>query len=342
VRGISLVRADPAVKLRRLELIVTLALGLLVAPLAAEAQQRARIPRIGVLFPVEPSASHPNLAAFRQALRELGHVEEQTVAIEYRYGHGKTERFTDLTAELARLKVDIMVVGSTQAALAAKKATQTIPIVFVGGVDPVGVGLVTSFARPGGHITGLSFAYEEGFGGKWVQLLKEAAPKVTRVAVLRHETDPASAWYWPDMQKAARVLGLALQPLTVREPDQLVSVFSAMTKERAGAVIVDSSPFLSAHFVRVVDLAARHRLPAVFHNRRFVDAGGLMSYGVNLADLWRRAATYVDKILKGARPADLPVEQPTKFELVINLKTAKALGLTIPQTLLLRADQVIE
>jgi putative ABC transport system substrate-binding protein len=323
--------------------LATLALGLFLAPLVAIAQQAGRVPHIGVLAPGEaPSPAEPNIAAFRQALQNLGYVDGQTVAMEYRYALGRVERIPDLVAELVRLKLDILVVGSGAAARAAKHTTQTIPVVFVGGSDPVGSGLVAGLAWPGGNLTGLSFAFSEGFGGKWVELLAEAVPKVSRVAVLRHAASPLHPTYNKDLPAAAQALGLTLQSIQVNDLADLDGAFATMTKERADALIVDASVFLATHHSRVVELAAKHRLPAMYSLRHYVDAGGLISYGVSIADLWRRAATYVDKILKGAKPGDLPVEQPMKFELVINLKTARALGLTIPPSLLFQADELIQ
>jgi putative ABC transport system substrate-binding protein len=269
-------------------------------------------------------------------------VEGQTVALEYRYGLGRREHFPELVAELVRLQVDILVVGSTAAAVAAQQATQTIPIVFLGSPDPVGSGLVASLGRPGGNLTGLSFAFLEGFGGKWVELLKETVPEVTHLALLHHPSTVLGTGYGKDILIAAQALGLTLQSFAVSEPGDLDGAFVRMTEQRSGALIVDSSVFLHTHQSRVIDLAVQHRLPAICGFRNFVDAGGLMSYGISIADLWRRAATYVDKILKGAKPADLPVEQPLKFELVINLKTAKAMGLTLPPAILLQATEVIQ
>jgi len=323
--------------------IVTLILSLLTAPLAAKVQQTGRVPRLGLLFPAElPSPEEPSLAAFRQALHHLGYVEGQTVALEYRYGLGRREHFPALVAEFIRLQVDLLVVGSTAAAVAAQQATQTLPIIFVGVPDPVESGLASSLARPGGNLTGLSFAFSEGFGGKWVEFLKEAVPAVTQVALLHHPSTDLGTGSGKDIPMAAQALGLTLQSFAVREPGELEGAFMRMTEQRAEALIVDTSVFLHTHQRRVIDLAAQHRLPAICGFRNFVDAGGLMSYGISIADLWRRAAVYVDKILKGAKPADLPVEQPMKFELVINLKTAKALGVTIPPSLLLLADEVIQ
>jgi putative tryptophan/tyrosine transport system substrate-binding protein len=238
--------------------------------------------------------------------------------------------------------VDILVVGSGLAAVVAKQATQAIPIVFVGAPDPVGSGLVASLAWPGGNMTGLSFAFNEGFSGKWVEFLKEVVPTVTHVAYLHHASTQPGTGAGQDIQVAAQALGLTLQPFSVSEPEAIDGAFAMMTEQHAGALIVQGHPFFYTHRKRVTDLAAKHRLPAIYAYRDFVDAGGLMSYGTSIADLWRRAATYVDKILKGAKPADLPVEQPMKFELIINLKTAKALGMTMPLSLLLLADEVIQ
>jgi putative ABC transport system substrate-binding protein len=307
----------------------------------ADAQPPAgTIPRIGVLFPAEPP-DDPNVAAFRKALQDLGYVEGHTVIVEYRHADGRTDRFPDVIAELVRLHVHVIVVGSTPAARAAQHATSTIPIVFIAS-NPVRTGLVASIARPGGNMTGPSFAYDEEFAAKWVQFLKEAAPKSSRVGILRDPTNPAAATFVTGTQMAARALTLKLQLIEASEPDQIERAFATMTRERTGALIVDGSPFFVAHRSRIVGLAAQHRLPAMYGFRLFVDAGGLMSYSIDLAELWRRAAAYADRILKGARPGELPVEQATKYELVINLRTAKTLGLTIPKSLLLRADQVIE
>jgi len=291
-------------------------------------------------------ASPHTREAFRQGLRDLGYVEGRNVVIEYRSAEGKYERFPALAAELVALKVDVIVAaGSTPAALAAKQATRTILIVFASAADPVASGLVTSLARPGGNVTGLSTVGSE-LVGKRLEQLKQAVPGVSRVAVLWQPQGVLGERTRKDMLKeadvAARALGVRLQFVEARGPADFDRAFSDMTRARAGALTVLGSPTFLNERRRLVDLAAKNRLPAVYTVREFVDAGGLMSYGPNLADLFRRAATYVDKILKGAKPADLPVEQPTKFELVINLKAAKALGLTIPQSLLGRADQVVE
>ncbi len=316
---------------------------LLAAPLAAEAQQAANIARIGYLG--GNWAANPHLPeAFRQGLRDLGYVEGRNVVIEYRDAEGKIERLPALAAELVALKVDVIVAPNTPAALAAKQATRTLPIVFAGVADPVTSGLVESLARPGGNVTGLSILAPE-LVGKCLELLKQAVPGVTQVAVLwqpgglgeRTEKDQLK-----EADLAARALGVRVQFAEARGPADIDRAFSDMTRARAGALTVLTSSMFFSERRRLVDLAAKNRLPTVYPWREGADAGGLMAYGPNIADLFRRAASHVDKILKGAKPGDLPVEQPTKFELVINLKTAKALGLTIPQSLLLRADQAIE
>jgi putative ABC transport system substrate-binding protein len=328
----------------RREFIGTLAGSLLAAPLAAEAQQAAKIARIGYL--ATNLAGLPHLhEAFRQGLRDLGYVEGRNVVIEYRDAEGKLERLPALAAELVALKVDVIVAAAgTLPALAAKQATKTLPIVFIGVGDPVTSGLVTSLARPGGNVTGLSSLSPE-LVGKWLELLKQAAPGVSRVAFLWQPGavgEQTGKDILKEAEVAARALGVQLQVVEARGPADIDRAFSDVTRARAGALTVLSTPMFSSKRRRLVDLAAKNRLPALFSFREYVDAGGLMSYGPNLADLFRRAATYVDKILKGAKPGDLPVEQPTKFELVINLKTAKALGLTIPQSVLGRADEVIQ
>jgi putative tryptophan/tyrosine transport system substrate-binding protein len=318
--------------------------GFLAAPVAVEAQQAAKIARIGWLS--GSVAANPHLReAFLQGLRDLGYVEGRNVVIEYRSAEGKVERLPALAAELVALKVDVIVTGGgTHAPLAAKQATRTLPIVFAGAGDPVGSGLVTSLARPGGNVTGLSLLTSE-LVGKCLEQLKQAVPGVTRVAVLWHPGALGERTE-KDMLKGAEVagreLGVRLQFVEARGRADFDRAFSDMTRARAGALTVWASVMFTNERRRLVDLAAKNRLPAVYPLREFVDAGGLMAYGPNLADLFRRPATYVDKILKGAKPADLPVEQPTIIELVINLKTAKALGLTIPPSVLLRADQVIE
>src|SRR2546427_8306911 len=304
--------------------------GLLTAPLAAEAQQAAQIARIGYLTS-SPAGNLHAPEAFLQGLRDLGYVEGRNIVIEYRDAEGKPERFPALAAELVALKVDVIVAAAGRpAALAAKQVTSVIPMVFAAAGDPVTSGLVTSLARPGGNVTGLSNVTPE-LVGKWFDLLTQTVTGVSRVALLwepgtmqeRADKDTLRA-----ADVAARALGVRLQVVEVRGPADFDKAFSDMTRERAGAVTVMGSTMISSERRRLVDLAAKHRLPAVYTWRWFVDAGGLMAYGPNVADIFRRTASYVDKILKGAKPADLPVEQPTKFDLVINLKTAKALGLT--------------
>ena len=323
-------------------LLAPLTLVLLMAPLAAEAQQPARVPRIGILY--TRTLPDPFIEAFRQGLRELGYIEGQNIAIEYRSAEGKSERLPGLAAELVRLNVDVIVTGALAGALAAKEATQTIPVVIGSMSDAVERGVVASLARPGGNITGLSLAIGEAFSGKWLELLKEAVPQLSRVTVLwtgDSETNRGSAAQVMGIQNAARALGFMLQSLELRDPNALEHAFAAMSRERAEALIVIPDPPLFAHRTQIAALAAKSRLPTMYAMREYVEAGGLMSYGPSYPAMWRRAAAYVDKILKGAKPGDLPVEQPTKFELVINLKTAKELGLSIPPLLLFQADEVI-
>jgi len=332
--------------IRGVAVIAVLALSLLAAPLAAEAQQAAKVARIGYLSP--NLATGPHLReAFRQGLRDLGYVEGRNLVIEYRDAEGKVERLPALAAELVALTVDVIVTegGNTVVPLAAKQATRTLPIVFATAADAVGSGLVTSLARPGGNVTGLDSLSTE-LVGKRLELLTQAVPGVGQVAVLwlpgvygeRTEKEMLTG-----AEVAARGLKVRVQFVeATRDPADLDRAFSDMTRARAGALTVLPSNMFRREHRRLLDLAARHRLPAVYPWRDFVDAGGLMSYGASLTDLSRRAATYVDRILKGAKPGDLPVEQPTKFELVINLKTARTLGLTIPPSVMSQADQIIE
>ncbi len=317
--------------------------GLLAAPLAAGAQQAGKIARIGYL--ATGLATSPHLTeAFRQGLRDLGYVEGRNVMIEYRSAEDKIEGLPALAAELVARKVDVIVAPDTPSALAAKQATRTIPIVFTYVADPVTSGLVTTLARPGGNVTGLTVLGPE-LVGKRLEQLKQAVPGVSRVAVLWQPGGVVERTEKERLKRAevaGRALGVRLQFVGVRGPEDFDRAFSEMTRARAGALTVLPTAMFVNERRRLVDLAAKNLLPAVYPWREFIDAGGLMAYGPDLADSFRRAATYVDRILKGTNPGDLPVEQPTKFELVINLKTAKALGLTIPQSLLLRADQVIE
>jgi putative tryptophan/tyrosine transport system substrate-binding protein len=312
---------------------------ILAAPLGAEAQES--IPRLAFLGAESRSTNGHFFEAFRQGLREHGYVEGQNVTLDERWAEGRSERFPELIGELVRLKARVILTISAPAAVAAKNATTTIPIVFIAG-DPLGSGLIRSFARPGGNLTGLSISLGEEFSGKWLELLKEAVPTISRVAVLYNPTNPANAPYLTVLRGVAQKLGVKLQPAGVRDPAGFDSAFASMSAERAQGLVVVIDPLLVRYRAPIAELAAKNRLPAMYGFREFADAGGLMAYGANVAELCRRAATYVDRILKGAKPRDLPIEQPSKFELVINLKTAKALGLTIPPSLLLRADQVIE
>jgi putative ABC transport system substrate-binding protein len=327
--------AQPAygMMIMRAALAAALVLGFLAAPLAAPAQQPSgKTARIGFLVRVSTPFD-----AFREGLRELGYVEGQNIAIEYRSADGKDERLPGLAAELVRLKVDVIVAVSPPATEAAKQATSTIPIVFPVSGDPVAEGFVASLARPGGNLTGLATIGPE-LVGKQLELLKAVAPKVSRVAVLQSPSQQVQR----QAEDAARALGVQLQVLKARTSSEIEAAFASMRSQRAGAVLVMRDALFFAQQTQIVALAAKSRLPAVYGFREQAEAGGLMAYGASTPQLFRRAATYVDKILKGAKPADLPVEQPTKFELVINLKTAKTLGLTIPPSLLGQADQVIQ
>jgi putative tryptophan/tyrosine transport system substrate-binding protein len=327
----------------RIGLAVALALGLTFAPLAAEAQPAAKIPRIGylVLSPLSEVPS-PERAAFLGGLSELGWVDGKTIVIEYRSARWNPELFDDLAEELVRMKVDVIVTaGGDAAPKAARRATSTIPIVMASAGDPLALGLAASLARPRGNVTGVSLMSPE-LGPKRLELLKEAAPRVSRLAVLWNSTSTFSALEFRATEAGAPALGFTLKSMEVKNADELVRVFAMLERERPDALTMIMDPLTTGYRQLVADFAKKHKLPTVFAAKEFAEAGGLMSYSPSVAASFRRAATYVDKILKGAKPADLPVEQPTTFELVINLKTAKALGLTIPQSLLLRADQVIK
>jgi putative ABC transport system substrate-binding protein len=321
--------------------ILTAALGLLSAPLPSEAEQAPAIPRIGMLRTGSPSHRPEEIEAFRKGLRDLGYVEEQNIAIAFRFAEGREDRLPELAAELVRLKVDVIVANGAVAIRAAKQATSTIPIVMAEVGDPIRTGLVASLARPGGNITGSTILGPET-GAKRLQLLKETVPKLSRVAFLWNPTNPSNRLHFEDIQLGAKALSVILQSVEIQSPDGFDSAFAAMRRNRPDALIMTADPLHRLHVGRIIEFAARSRLPTMYQLREHVEAGGLMAYGTSLPDLFRRAAVYVDKILKGAKPGDLPVEQPTKFELVINLKTAKALGLTIPPSLLFRADQVIQ
>jgi ABC-type uncharacterized transport system substrate-binding protein len=309
--------------------------------LSAEAQQSKKMPVIGFLSTPPASSISARIEAFRQGLRELGHVDGKNIVIEYRHAEGKAERLPALATELVRLKVAVIITTGPTATHAAKKATLTIPIVMAFDDDPVGSGLVASLARPSGNITGLSTLSPE-ISGKQLELLKEIVPKLSRVAILGNSTRPGTAQVLRESELAAGALKVHLQYLEIRDPNEIETAFRTASKGHADGVLVLGSPVLNAHRKRIVEFAVKSRLPVIYSRPEYVADGGLMTYGVNINDLFRRAATYVDKILKGAKPADLPVEQPTKFEFVINLKTAKQIGLTIPPNVLARADKVIK
>ncbi len=324
-------------------IILTLTLGILLAPLVVSAQPPGKVFRIGYLGN-DPLTTPGPLAiweVFVQGLREFGYVEGQNITIERRFSEGKYERLPDLAAELVRLKVDVIVAAASEPPIAAKHATETIPIVMTNHPDPVGRGLVASLARPGGNVTGLSLLTPE-LVGKELELLKEIVLRASRVAVLWNPTNAGHPLMLREAKVAAQSLRVQLQILEARGPDDFERAFATMMREGADALLVLSDGMFFIHRTRIAVLAAKQRLPAMFAQREYADAGGLMAYGASFRDNFRRAATYVDKILKGAKPGDLPVEQPTKFELVINLKTAKALGLTIPQSVLIRADQIFQ
>jgi putative ABC transport system substrate-binding protein len=334
-------RVEGAAKnmMRKITVLILCAM-LLALCSSALAQQPAKIPRIGYLIATSPSVIAARIEAFRQGLSELGYVEEKNIVIDYRYAEGKLDRLPALAAELVRLKVDVIVTAGPTDTKTAKEATRTIPIVMTWDYDPVASGFVISLARPGGNITGLSILAPE-LSGKQLELLKETVPKVSRVAVLSPSTQPGYAQVLREMDLAAGALKMKLQYLDVLSLKDIESAFQAAGKGRAGAVLVLQSPVTGSHRKQLADLAVKSRLPTIYPRSDFVEDGGLMSYGASFVDLSRRAATYVDKILKGAKPADLPVEQPTKFELIINLKAAKQIGLTIPPNVLVRADKVI-
>ena len=307
----------------------------------AEAQQPKKVPRIGYLTNDSLSADSPRRDAFKQGLREHGYTEGQNIIVEYRTAEGKVDRLSELAAELAHLKVNVIFAFTTAAVQAAKKEMPTIPIVSV-TPDPVAAGLVASLARPGGNITGLSTLAGSEIYGKYTELLKETVPRLTRVAFLGNSTNPFNPFALKETEAAAQALRVSFQPLDARAPEELDAVFTSATKQRAGALVVMQDAMFLAQRTRMAELAVKSRLPAIYGIPEHADAGGLMAYAANRPDIFRRAATFVDKILKGAKPADLPVERPTKFELVINLKAAKQIGLTIPPNVLARADKVIK
>ena len=313
---------------------------LLAAPLTAQAQQAAKVYRIGFLAN-SSAASKPSMEQFRQGLRELGYVEGQNIIIEYRWAEGQLNRLPELATDLARIAPDLIVAVAAQSAVAAHNATTSIPIVMVLVGDPVYLGLATSLGRPGKNLTGLTSLGPE-LAGKQLGLLKEVVPEIKRIAALSNPGNPLNPRWRKEVETAARTLALQLQHLNITGPDDVPTVFRDAMKSRAGAMLIGSDPVVNVQSAQISALALSNRLPTMFGSRSLMDAGGLMAYSIDLFAAYRRAATYVDKILKGAKPGDLPIEEPTKFELVINLKTAKALGLTIPPSLLLRADEVIE
>jgi ABC-type uncharacterized transport system substrate-binding protein len=320
-------------------LVSILAVVILAFVHLADAQQAKKVPRIGFLDPTSSAISKARIEAFRQGLRKFGYTEGN-IAIDYRFAEGKSERLHDLASELVHLNVDVIVARAIPGTIAAKQATTTIPIVFVGVADAVAAGLIASLAHPGGNVTGLTSLAPE-LSGKRLELLKETFPKVSRVAVLRNPSNPGDPIIWKETQAASQALGLQLQSLEVRSPKELEDAFESATTSGTQALLTLTDPLLQSHRKQIVDFAAKNRLPSIHPDSEYVEAGGLMSYAVNALEFYAHAATYVDRILKGAKPADLPVEQPTKFELVINLKTAKQIGLTIPQSVLYRADRVI-
>jgi putative tryptophan/tyrosine transport system substrate-binding protein len=322
--------------------VVVLLVGLALTSVhLAEAQQPTKIPRIGFLAAVSLSANSARFEAFRQGLRELGYMEGKNIIIEWRSSEGKADRLPALAAELVRLKVDMIVSGGSTATRPAKEATNTIPIVMAQDTDPVGNGFVASLARPGGNITGLATLAPE-LSGKQLELMKEIVPRLSRVAVLGTSTRSGNAQSLKETELAAGAFGVKLQYLDILSPKDIETAFRAASKGRADAVLVLTSPFATSQRTQIADLAVKNRLPAIYDRAEFVEDGGLMTYSVSSTDLFRRAAIYVDKILKGAKPADLPVEQPIKFEFIINLKAAKQIGLTIPPNVLARADKVIK
>jgi putative ABC transport system substrate-binding protein len=320
---------------------ILFALGILTAPLVSRAQPQVTMPQVGLLEPGHPSARLHLVEAFRQGLRELGYEQDRNIAIEARYAEGQLDRLPELAAELVKRKMDIIVVATTPAILAAQKATRTIPIVMTTVGDPVATGMVASLARPGGNITGLTIVAPQ-LSVERLKLLKEAVPKISRVAILWDSANAHEVFGFGEAKAEAQALGVTLQSLEVRSPDEFEGAFAAMVREGADGLFVFENATNTNYRKRIVTLAAQMRLPAMYGLREYVEAGGLMSYGPSLLHNYRRAAVFVDKILKGVKPAELPVEQPSKFELVINLKTAKALDLTIPKVLLFRADEVVQ
>ena len=328
------------VDVTRRRFLTRLSLALIAAPALASAQPSREMPRVGFLF-YGSAGSSPEVDAFRHALNELGYIEGQNVSVEYRFASGRADRLPGLAAELVRLRPNVIVTPGTPAALAAKQATDAIPIVFAGVADAVGAGLIANFARPTANVTGLT-SISSQLGGKRLELLRAVVPKASRVAVLYNPGDPSNVLTLKDLKESATAFGIALHQVEVRQPGDFEAAFAAMKRERAQALYGAAGLLTTGHRKALVDRTAAARIPAMWGERQFVEVGGLMSYAADFYDQIRRSATYVDKILKGAKPGDLPVEQPTKYELVINLKTARVLGVSIPHSLLLGADEVIE
>ena len=326
----------------RLRSTKQLAVLLLAAAFGAAAQTPEKVYRIGYIQTATPEEQRHLTKAFEEALKELGYVESRNVVFERRFARGKQERLPELAAELVSLNVDVIVTGANPVVAAVKQATATVPVVMAASRDPVGSGFIASLARPGGNITGLTSDPSPAIHAKRLELLKAAVPRATRIALLWNPVTPSAATYRNVVEDAARAMGMTVQVVEVRRRDEFEAVFAAIAQARADAVVIDSDPLFFTARAQVVELAAKHRLPVVYQAREFVDLGGLMSYGDNVADRFRRSAVYVDKILKGAKPGELPVEQSTKFELVINLKAAQQLGLSLPTSLLLRADSVVK
>jgi ABC-type uncharacterized transport system substrate-binding protein len=320
---------------------ITLIGGAVGWPLAARAQQPGKVYRIGMLETISAALNAANLAVFRKSLRDLGYIEGRNLVIEYRSADGRAERFPDLATQLVGLKVDLIVTRGTPASLAAKSATAAIPVVMAAVAEPFGSDLVASLARPGGNVTGLS-SFAAVLDAKRIELLREVVPGIARIAVFMNMGNPVQPATWKEIETAAQSIGIRPQLLDMRKVEDIVPAFDSARMQRADALVVEIDALMQASSQLIAEVAAKHRLPAIYASREFIEAGGLLAYGVSYPDLYRRAATYVDKILKGAKPADLPVEQPTKFELIVNLKTAKALGIEVPPMLLARADEVIE
>ena len=327
--------------MNRRTFVGTAAVALLVVTSPGDAQSSTKVPRIGVLYTGTPSTASQSSEAFRQGLREQGYVDGQNIVVENRFGDGKPERLIELAAELVRIKVDVIVTSTDESIVAVKRQTQTTPIVMTASNDPVGTGFVSSLARPGGNVTGFTSISPE-LSAKKLELLREAVPGLSRVAIMWNPDIPGALLDYKATEEAARSLRLQLQSVEVSRADDIDRAFSALTTGRAEALIVVPSTLTLDNRGKIASLAQKNRLPSMYGGRAFAEAGGLMAYGSILTERWRRAATYVDKILKGAKPGELPVEQPTKFELVINMKTAKALGLTLPSSLLRRADELIQ